>query len=541
MTMEHKCEVSDIIINGDEDNRLYNIITDYCEHDTIKAITIASFINNSDSDFGKHLSKSTGTKVDNIAKFLLEKTDDDIISTINNYYNKKHKKIKSIKSLVTIDNLDYFLTIEAKNLAYEHTANLIKDTYTQKLLSTNKRPTKKELFNEVSKQITTEFIKRVTKYKNIAKSENKHTDLIKEIEELESKCTELRDKVLNTSLPVEERIEYRKQFDIAREDLFDKRMDLSELAKTDDTRLYNYSNLYNKATADSDAFYKEVLKRKELTDLVRIYNNDKIDNYEESESLEDDSNFNVSGGESIDEFAKSWSDKEKSSFLEDLSSDIKIYLDSLYHASSTPLDGSDTITYNTDNELGIPRKMGYGFIVSQLLGNCSFTSVDNFLNEISKLSENSELHGLYKIYIDGKKNKQFANKLFQELAKVPVNKIIVNVNGKTSEVVHSNKAIDKKTTTIEQIVTNIRNLTSNLLFAEDLKKLSSIENAINRLQRSNIIATEQLIKFNSQISNYIPTITKILKRIIPDITETSIQNFINNNKEKCEESSFNIK
>lgn len=531
MTMEHKCEVSDIIINGDEDNRLYNIITDYCEHDTIKAITIASFINNSDSDFGKYLSKSTGTKINNIAKFLLEKTDDDIISTINNYYNKKHKKIKSIKSLVTIDNLDYFLTIEAKNLAYEHTANLIKDTYTQKLLSTNKRPTKKELFNEVSKQITTEFIKRVTKYKNIAKSENKHTDLIKEIEELESKCAELRDKVLDTSLPVEERIEYRKQFDIAREDLFDKRMDLSELAKTDDTRLYNYSNLYNKATADSDAFYKEVLKRKELTDLVRIYNNDKIDNYEESESLEDDSNFNVSGGESIDEFAKSWSDKEKSSFLEGLSSDIKIYLDSLYHASSTPLDGSDTITYNTDNELGIPRKMGYGFIVSQLLGNCSFTSVDNFLNEISKLSENSELHGLYKIYIDGKKNKQFANKLFQELAKVPVNKIIVNVNGKTSEVVHSNKAIDKKTTTIEQIATNIRNLTSNLLFAEDLKKLSSIENAINRLGGNKVISPEQLIRFNSQISNYIPTITKILKRIIPDITETSIQNFINNNKE----------
>ena len=129
--------------------------------------------------------------------------------------------------------------------------------------------------------------------------------------------------------------------------------------------------------------------------------------------------------ESVDESSKSWSDKEKSSFLEGLSSDVKLYLDSLYHASSVPLQGSDVMTYDINNELGIPRKMGYSFIVSQLLGNCSFTSVDNFLKEIEALSGSSELHGLYKICIDGRNNREFINKLFQEVAKVPINKIII--------------------------------------------------------------------------------------------------------------------
>ena len=44
--MEGQCEVNNFTIIGDDNNRLYNLITDYCQYDTVKAITIASFINN---------------------------------------------------------------------------------------------------------------------------------------------------------------------------------------------------------------------------------------------------------------------------------------------------------------------------------------------------------------------------------------------------------------------------------------------------------------------------------------------------------------
>ena len=522
--MEGQCEVNNFTIIGDDNNRLYNLITDYCQYDTVKAITIASFINNNNSDFANYLSKTINRQIDNVAEVLLEKDDDSIISIIKEYYNTKHKSIKDAENISLIDDLENFLSIEAKHLAYEHTANVIKDTYVEKLLSTGKKPNKKDLFNEVSNKITREWLDRIDKYISTLDAKDPK---VQNIKELEKECIELRNKALDANSPVEERNAARQEFISKRNNVIDAKIELA-YENTDNIQLYNYTNLFEAIFSRADAFYKNVLKRKELTDLVRSYNNDYIDNYDINQSLEDDTDFSVPESESVDESSKSWSDKEKSSFLEGLSSDVKLYLDSLYHASSVPLQGSDVMTYDTNNELGIPRKMGYSFIVSQLLGNCSFTSVDNFLKEIEALSGSSELHGLYKICIDGRNNREFINKLFQEVAKVPINKIIINVKGGEIEVTHSNKSIDKKTSIIEQIATNIRNLSSSLLFSEDLDKLSAISTSINKYKKLAGEEVEEAI--DKEIEKAIPTITKILKRIVPDITTTSIENFINNYK-----------
>ncbi len=529
--MEHTCAIKGYNLTvEDEDGNIAKAIDEIANGDKIAAITIASYVNSKE-----FLTYIQG--IDSNIKSLKDIPDyETLVDTLQKYYYNKHRSVSFTTMKENKNQIEDYSSATARSLAYEHVANIIRDIHYEYIKNNpNAKIDRNEILDNVYDTIRNKWINIRNKTFQFIEDSN--------IESEDYAAYIKKKKVFNEKLNKLEKLEEdSKEFNDLYDELEIEQTNIDILAhkiinEYGTVQDKNYDNLYRRLQIDSTAVFKKAFEQSILTNIVRDYKS-AIESYAREEVLDDNESID-DYEDSKDETSKTWTDNDNASVFEGISNDVKIYLDGFYHVETMPEDDSTQLVEDTANELGVSRRIGAKVIITELVSNADFSSIDAFIESINTISKSrKEMYGLANLYRDIKTNKVLANKLYNALNIPVLDKIIIDSSDSGSElsVDKSNKTSDRLTTAIYDI-TNIIRGSFKTISKDLIKKNGRIaglkSNLITVLSdyyktfSNNEDIIEKGVNLTKQArENAVQLLTEYIKIYYPNITTDNVELFI---------------
>lgn len=483
------------------------------ENDTFK---VYLFNNISDEEKQRiKVNSSEDLNNENIAKI----NGNTLKSIVNKYYRTLVKDIDNYDSKEANDALEGFSSHRARYIAKTYCATKILELY-------HSNESIDKISSKLRVGIHNEFI---TSYvnpllNNILNGDSyhftqKHKDLAIEIKKYNNRLKEIKDRI--DFFKKKEKLIEAENTELANirkeqsELLNNRHVAISVLHKSVPpafSAFKNFGNLFDIiSTPDRAAkWYEEVFRLKRLVNGKNLF---KVLTEEEKQYesvIEDEDSFlTYDNTDSIDLYAKSWSEAIAKSYEQNVANDVKLYLSSIYEVNS-PISKNDTeedIDFYYDSELGTKSALSPEFLIQQI-SNLNFTSQEDFLNAVYEASQSvPELYSLGVLYIRMKNNPILLNRIFTELNQNKLYKIQSYVTNNGNNIQLSNREINNVSDILYKLVTSAINTYKTSYLESDtgvlfrtLNRLESIYN--NKSSRENTI--NYLLDYVSKYFNSIP-------------------------------------
>ena len=447
------CIITNFNVKNDFDNVIKKLINRVSKSNTEEAIKILTYFDEAsntnfrqfvldnlvDSNKEKYrinsISDLTNEKLANINQNILE-------SLIRTYYIKMNPK-----GALSVRNNDYsglngFTSFNARNIAKAYSAIKIIKAYNDGRVN-DKHPLKNVIAVEIEKDFfgnyLTPFLNIVVANENkqlnnnvvnlaneVLTNRSNELNLIKEFNELNKKETTNK----------KEKYEKLKELDIKIKEVRKTnrnkiRLLFKSVPTNDYVKYVNMFNLWEQTIYNTADWFKYIQHTKSLADVYKKFNKE-LNDYEKLDEYKDvDENGDIvfNSEDSIDEYAKNWSDQMLKSFDQQISIRIKAYLaDIPVCRLEYDENGKSKYSPDTNNELGVVIPMDGRYLITQLSTKCNFASPEAFIKSLEEISTSPSLYGVAKIVEDVKNNELFLNELFVELNNYVIDKVQLNVN-----------------------------------------------------------------------------------------------------------------
>lgn len=534
------CNITDFKLSFDVDNYIKTQIVDAIGS-TKDRLLIASFIEDNPEAFFDWIYNNIPSLKRNMDEKGVSSNDFSKVNALNKsyfrsgikkYYNSIVKNVKNYTSNSNGQLIDGFTSIEAKQVAIQHAGNLLIEEFTNNL----KLPKKEQVNNS---QLVNKVIERV--YNNIKLRTNillseqikagnekaiNHKKYLNELEQKINKAKQdyLTEKKNKTSKSILDNY-YSEYAKVVQKYKFYIEHILKDLSTPENTVAWeqnkNYLAFYNNLKTNHVDFFNEVLATSKMLKYTKTFKNfsevDKI--YEEN--LENDSGFINSGSENIDETTKNWESAVAASFLNEYSTKIKIYFDTLYTLNSPITDKSPNKSFDTDNALGVPMTKHSTYWLSQLANIINESvSYDDFINKITKAANNKkELYTLTALVQDMKNDRIFGNYIYSQISKDKVAKSMVIINSDSFDFQQSNKASENSNSIFYDMFNNIRGTYRQAFDIMDIVTLRNYKSIINKTG------------YKSTIQNATSFLAKYIQKYFPNINSDTIYDYVNSKED----------
>lgn len=283
----------------------------------------------------------------------------------------------------------------------------------------------------------------------------------------------------------------------------------------------NYANLTKLIRSQNKEFLDYVYSSYKLREVGKgIFTGD--ENYE-TEYINDaeDNTYINDEADSIDEMMRHHGRDStmKKDFTEIADNTVRDYLNSIYK-----LESAESRILDTNNELGVPTKMNYTYIIHELINRSNINSLNEFIESIKEIAlKQSRNAGLIKVYEDIKNNSILANLLYTQVRKPFIIKTILDFNGSEISLNRSNRDADIKihlfNNTLNAIKTNLKIEAINRY--NDL--LNNILRDINLLSKLNKNSNE----YGKLYSDCVIRLKDTLSYFVNNFTNEDIDNYLN--------------
>lgn len=433
------------------------------------------------------------------------------VRLLNEYYKKQHPSVANFRRDRIGTELNGFSSVNAKYVAYKHTAGIISALYYER--ARNKQVTRKDRADILRIAGSTIRSKFVADYINPLINSDSFKNSANGKKYIE-KVTELRKKANQYKA-----IKDKENFENILKELYTIYGNIA--AKYGDVKTKNYSNIVNRLLENSSEFFDEVIKNSNITFLTKAYKDVADIINAEKINVDEDSEFADNEDDGIDEMMKSHIEDltSKGSYLNTVSARLKLYFETIPN-----LEDAQSKTLNLNNELGVEIAIGYNKAVSAIYSFCTFTSPNSLIEEIRNLANNiTEYAGLIKLAEDMTNDINFRNYVFSQLANPKINKSIINISEDGIEFSNSNGTADPNTAIFYQYYNTIKGTIRNNYPAQDLEAFPELYNYIKRAEKETN---------NSNAQNYIlldlhHKFLNIYLKYFPNAEVSAIDKFLN--------------
>lgn len=535
------CIITDFKLSFDVDNYIKTQIVDAIKS-TKDRLLVASFIEDNPKAFFDWIYNNIPSLKRNMDEKGVSSDDFSKVNTLNKsyfrsgikkYYNSIVKNVKNYTSNSSGQLVDGFTDIEAKQVAIQHTGNLLIEEFVNNLkLPKTKQVSNSKLINKVIERVYNNIKLRT----NILLSEqinagNKkaiaHKEHLDELEQRINKAkqdylTEKKNKIPKVILDTYYS-EYSKE--VQRYKFYVEHI-FKDLSTPKNTVAWeqnkNYLALYNNLRTSHVDFLNEVLATSKMLKYAKTFKDSVEASKIYEENLENDSGFVNNDSENIDETTKNWESSVAASFLNEYSTKIKIYFDTLYTLNSPITDKTPNKSFDTDNALGVPMTKHSTYWLAQLANIVNESiSYDDFVNKITKAANNKkELYTLTALVQDMKKDRIFGNYVYSQLSKDKVAKSMVIINSDSFDFRQSNKASENSNSIFYNMFNNIRGTYRQAFDIYDVVVLQNYKSIINKTS------------YDSTIQNATSFLAKYVQKYFPNINSDVVYDYINSKEDK---------
>lgn len=433
------------------------------------------------------------------------------VRLLNEYYKKQHPSVVNFRRSRIGTELNGFSSVNAKYIAYRHTAGIISALYYD--LAKNKDVNRKDRADILRRCGTTIRSKFVTEYINPLinseefKSNSTGKKYIEKINDLRRKANQYK------------AIKDKENFENIIKELYTIYGNIA--AKYGDIKTKNYGNLVNKLLENKEAFYEEVINNSSITFLTKTFKNvSDIINAEKANN-EEDINFVDEENDGIDEMMKSHIEDltSRGSYLNTVSQRLKLYFETIPN-----LESAESKTLDLNNELGVETPIGYNKAISAIYSFCTFTSPKSLIEEIKNVANNiSHYAGLIKLAEDMENDIVFRNYVFGQLANPKVNKTIISISESSIEFSNSNATADPITAIFYQYYNAIKGTIRTNYPAQDLENIQELYDYINLAKKEETGSNAQ----NDILLNLHNKFLNIYLKYFPNAEVSAIDKYIN--------------
>ena len=468
------CIASDFYLNDDGKGKIKKAINEKVV--SIKdRYVIAARVNSGEFHDWAYKNIDSYRKSYDEKKSMAEVDGNVLKRAINQFQLYLFPNVVNSADVTTGNSLNGFTSETAKHDAIVHTGNLIRDLYIEQFkLPEGQRLRPEDIFNTIINNIVKEFDRRskafIDEFSQIALSKveeienfkvinKEYEDTKTEIESIKKEILGIRNNINNLSKEDKEYINKRKELNGKLRELNNK-----FTTKVNDARLLkerkfaleeviidkynrpdfnvgwrqlkNFTALYNRVKINNDGNSARTWFEQALTASNMIQFAKELKEGLESDKLngtiaEDESTLENDNAENVDQTTKNWEDALASSYNKLYSTKLKMKLDSLYDLNR-PIDlANDTdesISYNTDNELGARTSKGYKFYIQQLQTLGNYSSPEALMESIREKAYNvPELYALSVLYKEMKNDVVFRNYVYQQLKTPLIKKAIIQL------------------------------------------------------------------------------------------------------------------
>lgn len=550
--MEHTCAIKGYNLTVEDPNGyIAKAIDKIANGDNIAAITIASYIKS--KEFLNYI-KNIDSTIQDLNDILDYET---LVSNLKDYYYNKHRSVSFTTMTESRNQIENYTSTTARSLAYEHVANIIRDIHYQYIKDNpNTKVDRKEVLKNVQSTIQKKWftirdnvlksIKDSDDYKEYDAERKLYDEELEELKKLKTKINdvneelkELKTKINNGNETLKEEFDNKsksvlslmKDFKTKYGNVSLSMKNLINLAnniiqKHGTIQDINYSNLYIRLQTNSTAIFEKAFEQSILTNIIRDYKS-AIDSYAREEVLDDSESID-DYEDSKDETSKTWTDNDKASIFDGISNDVKIYLDGFYYVETKPENDSIQLVEDTANELGVSRRIGARTIITELVSNADFSSIEAFINSIDTISKSrKEMYGLANLYRDIKSNRVLANKLYNALNIPVLDKVIIDSSDSELKIDKSNKTSDRLSSAIYDVTNSIRGSIRSIYKTIINKKYDNLKTNLDIKLNSYYKAIKDNNKIKETKEKLIPILTAYIQIYYPNITTDNVETMVN--------------
>lgn len=532
------CTTTGVTIIGDENNRLLESVNFVAGTDSTKAIILASYING--SEFRQYVKDNTGIEE------LLRVNANTLRKLLKSFYISNTVSVDNSINKKMAASIGNFSSATALARAKDHTANLISEHYYSELSKDKKeRKSNLDIINDVTKTINRTFINDIAKplmLSTLAEDSNGEgktfAEAAKKADDAFNANADESDKLLDELDELEDNETNEARINEINDRLDELDEELNKLAadryvaffnlvqKVGNLRQKNYANLVGKVRGDRNNWFNSVFSISKLTGISshfeELLKSEKLD---EPIYVDESGVTNPDNNDGIDTSTKRW-DGDNKDFLQYISSDIKLYFNSLYQLMTPTVDEQGRYNYDTNNELGVPMTMGANFIITQITSFASFDSLNNFIMSIEKKANSiKDLYGLKQLVDKMKTDRVFANRIYCQLANPKVIKTMAIINDSGIDFSQSNRSIEPMGYMLFNLINQAKFTMNSAFTTEDAKEIQRLISNIIK-ERSNALFYTSPIKEAAD-----KHILSIFTAYFPKINRQDILNYLNSNKE----------
>lgn len=520
------CIEFDFSVPNDKGNKLRNIVESVAGTDAVKATVLASYFTS--SDFLDYVKENTGK--DN----MLDVNGNTMRKLLRNFFEAKHIMIENSINKRTLGALDGFSSAKAKSIAKDHTANIIIDTYYEEASKPKaERLKRKDIINKTTNEIVNNFINSYATplFKGLKETNTTEFNSLREninnILTERNKIVKEHNRISEEVISNPENIELVEQLNKLKDDI--QNLDNAKFlffANVVDSfgndRQKNYKALAMKAKGDPNNWFNQTFTISKLANIARefteILEHEKFDapiSFDEVDVTNIDS-------DGINEESKRWADDigGYKDFSQHISADMKLYFSTLYRLSEPNFTGKD-YAFDTNNELGVPMTLGANYVIVQISNYASFYSVDDFINSVERAAKNIEsLYGLSKLVNDMRANREFANKVFHQLANPKIKKAMISIEANGIQIDQSNKSVEPITSMLYDLMNVAKSTITENFSIEDSFAISKILTDIQRAKDDTVFRNSNRIKTADEF------IINTLTKYFPQLDSNNIRSYL---------------
>lgn len=532
------CTTTGVTIIGDENNSLLDSVNFVAGTDSTKQTILAGYINN--PEFGQYVKDNTGIEE------LLNVNPNTLRKLLKSFYISNTLSVDNSINKKMAASIGNFSSATALSRAKDHTANLISEHYYAELSKDKKeRKSNLDIINDVTKEINRTFINDIarplmltalsdkynTKGKKLAKQ-------AKEADDAFNANADESDRLLDRLDELEDNEENADEIDRINDRLDELDEEINKLAsdryvkffnlvqEIGNIRQKNYANLVGKVRGDRNNWFNSVFAISKLTSISNSFEELlKSDKLDEPISIDESDTINPDHNDGTNTMTKRW-DGDNKDFLQYISSDVKLYFNSIYQLSSPIADENGRYDYDTNNELGVPMTMGANFIITQITSFASFDSLNDFITSIERKSKSiKDLYGLKQLVDKMKADRVFANRIYCQLANPKVIKTMAVISESGIDFSQSNKSIEPMGYMLFNLINQAKFTMNDAFTIDDSIEIQRLISNINRERSNNLF-------YNSPIKESADKhILSIFTAYFPKLNRQDILNYLNSNKE----------
>lgn len=521
------CAVVDVVINDDVNDRLKESVEIVSGGNNIHKTILVNGINS-----GKFLEFCKTSESFNPDKSLAENNANTIRSLLRKYIKSLVKDVRLSATKQAAEDFMGFDSISAKDEAISGFATQLNiHCYTEH--SSGKKLDKIKIINDVTTSMTNEFYKNIIN--EYIRKKNEVEDgfrkQLEEIEKINNRQKEITKELKELAAKKSNEQSDKNKFNELKKEYIDnniKKWNLSHNAiiKYGNSVQKNFVNAIEQAKLNPIRWYNLVINNSKVVAIANEFkdtlNSDKLQAYQ----YKDDNDYTNYENDDTDEMTKNWEDKLWSSFDKAVSTDLKLYFNTLYKLSDKGEKGNENYTYDTNNRVGMKMAMGANFCIQQISSNCDFSSVKTFIDSLYNLSQTiPECYGFIQIVNKCIKDINFANNLFVQLCNPIIIKSQAIITESGIRFTQSNRRSDK----MSFMLFNMMNYIRSTLFSNfDVTDIDKVNKIINNLSVS------KGLLFEDEKFDYTQTIYNVLKKYYPQIKMTELEAYINKDNNDIE-------